>query len=330
MKKTKKTGMIIMSILAVTIFLMLPNSITVHAKKATSGQDANGNRWSYDKETKTLTFSGTTMIEEFELNGHDPEPKWWCWYDEAEHLIIEPGITGLGSEAFDTFNKLKTVEIPDTVTYIGEGTFECCFELEAIKIPETVTYIGESAFSDCDKLQSITIPEKVTVIKNGLVCCCANLKYIKFSDNVTKIEKYAFADCDNLRAVNLPKNLKVIEEDVFRNCKKLSSVTLPSGVEKIEMGAFRGSGITRIEIPENVTGFCKKKGEYGKDGVFQGCKKLKKIIIKSKKLDTVYNYAFTGIKKDVVIKVPKSKMKKYRKLFAKGKLNTKVKVKAIT
>ena len=54
---------------------------------------------------------------------------------------------------------------------------------------------------------------------------------------------------------------------------------------------------------------------------FTGCKKLKSITIKTKKLTTktVKKGAFNGISKKVVVKVPKSKYKTYKKLLpAKG------------
>ena len=53
--------------------------------------------------------------------------------------------------------------------------------------------------------------------------------------------------------------------------------------------------------------------------VFSGCKKLKKVIIKTTKLteSTVGSNAFSGISSGVVVKVPESKVKAYRKLFKK-------------
>lgn len=60
-------------------------------------------------------------------------------------------------------------------------------------------------------------------------------------------------------------------------------------------------------ISANVTTIGKK--------AFAGCKKLKKITIKSKKLRSVGKKAFKGISKNAVIKVPKAKKKAYTKLL---------------
>lgn len=71
------------------------------------------------------------------------------------------------------------------------------------------------------------------------------------------------------------------------------------------------AGITKVIIGKNVT----KIGNR----VFSGCKKLKKVIIKTTKLteSTVGSNAFLGISSGVVVKVPESKVKAYRKLFKK-------------
>lgn len=71
------------------------------------------------------------------------------------------------------------------------------------------------------------------------------------------------------------------------------------------------AGITKVIIGKNVT----KIGNR----VFSGCKKLKKVIIKTTKLteSTVGSNAFSGISSGVVMKVPESKVKAYRKLFKK-------------
>lgn len=71
------------------------------------------------------------------------------------------------------------------------------------------------------------------------------------------------------------------------------------------------AGITKVIIGKNVT----KIGNR----VFSGCKKLKKVTIKTTKLteSTVGSNAFSGISSRVVVKVPESKVKAYRKLFKK-------------
>ena len=65
-------------------------------------------------------------------------------------------------------------------------------------------------------------------------------------------------------------------------------------------------------------------------GLFLGCKNLKKVVIKSKKITKVAKNSFYKTEKKVKIYVPKGKKKKYTKMFReKGKLSKKVKILAI-
>lgn len=92
-------------------------------------------------------------------------------------------------------------------------------------------------------------------------------------------------------------------------------------------GAFQESGIKQIVIPKNVKYI--KNGEYG-EGVFDGCKNLKKITIKTTKIESCFKGAFKGINTKIIIEVPESKLKSYKSMFQKSGLSKKVKIKAIS
>ncbi len=91
-------------------------------------------------------------------------------------------------------------------------------------------------------------------------------------------------------------------------------------VTEIGKGAFSGCAkVTGAVIGANI----KKIGEKA----FYNCKKLKKITVKGTVLKSVGKNALKNIQKNAVIKVPKSKLKTYKKVFAsKGQKKT-VKVK---
>lgn len=64
--------------------------------------------------------------------------------------------------------------------------------------------------------------------------------------------------------------------------------------------------------------YYRKNVKVIKKNAFKGCKSLKSIIIKSRKLKKVGKNAFKGIHAKAKIKVPSQKAKKYKKLL-KGK-----------
>ena len=105
-----------------------------------------------------------------------------------------------------------------------------------------------------------------------------------------------------------------IAGNAFKDTKKIKKIVIGSNITSIGKNAFAGcTSLTSITIGKNVT-------KIGKNA-FTGCKKLKSITIKTKKLTTktVKKGAFNGISKKVVVKVPKSRYKTYKKLLpAKG------------
>ena len=95
-------------------------------------------------------------------------------------------------------------------------------------------------------------------------------------------------------------------------------------VTVIKSGAFKNnSKVVTIKVGKNVS----KIESYA----FKNCSKLKTIVIKSKKLTSksLSKKTFKGISKKTTIKVPKAKLKTYKKLFRKNGLSNKVKIKAI-
>jgi hypothetical protein len=115
--------------------------------------------------------------------------------------------------------------------------------------------------------------------------------------------------CSNkITTVSLPKTITVggitykvtaIADNAFKNCKKLKKITIGGNV---------------ITIGKNV---------------FNGDKKLKTIVIKTNQLTSksVSKKAFAGVSSKVTIKVSKSKVKTYTRLFRSKGLSRKVKVK---
>ena len=106
-------------------------------------------------------------------------------------------LTEIPARAFQNYNQVVKVAIPESVTSIGERAFTNCWSLTSITMmPEaSVTAIGGSAFARCISLASITIPESVTVTGEGAFALCRSLESITIPQSVTAIADFAFADC---------------------------------------------------------------------------------------------------------------------------------------
>ena len=80
----------------------------------------------------------------------------------------------------------------------------------------------------------------------------------------------------------------MINEHLFYGCTNLTKVKIPESLTTIYAGAFPESGIKQIVILKNVKYI--KKGDQG-EGIFAGGKNLKKITVKSKKLEGCFKGA---------------------------------------
>ena len=304
------------------------------AAKKTSGTDGNGNTWVYDVKTKTLTFSGNREIEDFTMDGHIPEPDWYVWSFKTKHIIINDGITGIGKSAFEGFANLETVAMSDSVTYIKNGAFTSCRSLRLINLSGNIKYIEGDAFYACERLEHLTLPDTLKTL--GTFGACSKLKEVIIPDSVSKTNNALFVDCTSLTKIKLPKGMKEIKQYDFANCKNLRSLDIPETVTTVSMSAFSGTKLKKITLPKNVTTIKKGMPYRGKDKVFAvnndfdlPTRDLRLIEIKSKKVRSIAKGSFSGLSSKVVIKVPKSRKKKYTKMLRKSGLEKKVKIRTL-
>ncbi len=180
----------------------------------------------------------------------------------------------------------------------------------------------KNMFKNCTNLKSINLSgldtSKVTDM-SGMFDSCNSLVKADVSGFDTSHVTTAgtmFGNCNSLKKLDLSgcdfsglkfeNSYDMEETDTFGlwsctsleeiRCKKLKKITI-------------GAGVTTI----------------GKKA-FAGCKNIKNIIVKSKSLKKIGKNAFKGINKMAKIKVPKNKLKVYKKLFKKAKLAKSIKV----
>lgn len=221
-----------------------------------------------------MTISGTGAIEEnpYPWNNGDLRDLGPIYRESlVKKVVIEEGITEIGSDVFSHYRSMETIELPNSLCYIGKYAFEYCDQLKTVSIPDSVTWIAEQAFADCSGLESVSLSNNLTAICKGTFYGCENLREIVIPDGVTVIEEYAFGDCRGLQEVQLPERLNAIGNSAFVNCSSLTSISIPNSVEVID-GSFQncveladislGNGLTTLD-----------------GGAFQNCISLKRIAI---------------------------------------------------
>lgn len=115
-----------------------------------------------------------------------------------ESVIIPESVTeflvedGFYPGAFSECDKLKYVELPDTIKEIPYETFYGCDSLSNVVMPVGIEKIGEGAFANCAGLTRVNIPESVTSIAKGAFCNCENLKGLYIPSSVFNLDEQAY------------------------------------------------------------------------------------------------------------------------------------------
>ena len=189
-------------------------------------------------QDSVLTISGTGAMYNFSTK--DSVPWLPLHTNEIASVVIQDGVTDIGSYTFYECENLRSVSIPASVTAIGEEAFAFCRKLKSVNLPDSVVSIGDDAFECCSGLTSMTIPQGVTTISKGTFYACSNLTSVTLPDSVTSIGNYAFEDCYYLQNISLPPALKTIGTYAFDYCSSLTSVTIPAKVTSIGNYCFNG------------------------------------------------------------------------------------------
>lgn len=242
--------------------------------------------WDFDEATHTLTISGTGKITDFNSlyeNLSDLMP-WYDVRDQIEEIIIESGITVIGSHAFYG-TAAKSVKIPNTVTEIGDYAFYECTNLNAVKMPDSITEIGGHSFYNCSKLEFLTLSNSLKVIDNYAFYNCTSLKEITFPNSLININERAFWNCTGLTHITIPGSVRSVGDSAFTGCA--ATVIFNEGLEMIGKTAFCDILNETLIIPDSVI----EIDQYA----FSNCKNLTKVVTGTN-LVKIGSETFKGIK----------------------------------
>lgn len=198
-----------------------------------SGTCGTNVNWSLDTSTGKLTISGSGMIDDFDTY----KTPWYPNHTLIKTLLMEKGITHIGSNTLSQCIGLTWITIPNSVISIGNDAFNGCTRLNTVIIPNSVTSIGPHVFYDCPSLTSLTIPDSVTFIGDHTFCSCY-FTSIVIPNSVKSIGSHAFHCCPSLISVIIPNSVTSIGNNAFSWSEKLTSLTIPASVVFIDDSAF--------------------------------------------------------------------------------------------
>ena len=168
---------------------------------------------------KTVAIPAHGPAVEFGDCGQDGDEVYYVVYEDGTMLVF-----GQGAIRYDLFNSgshtvspnvlnATRLVIEDGITGIGSGAFAFC-RFESITFPGTLETIGYDAFYDCDGFEEIVLPDSVKTVDSCAFGLSSNLKKITFGKNVETVGDWALLQCYALRTVVfLNGNTQIIEND---------------------------------------------------------------------------------------------------------------------
>ena len=218
-----------------------------------------------------MTFWGEGNMKNYGFGGVRP------WQDHAGRItkvVIEEGVTAVGSGAFMDMTSLESVTLPQKgLNRIGEGAFYGCTALKKIAIPAGVYTVWAYTFKNCTALEVLDLPQTLIKIDQGGFENCTALKSVTLPANLNIISYWSFKGCTGLEEADMGQTCATeIRAGAFKNCSALTAICLPGGIRTLGDSCFYGIGAESFTVPGTVTaveGWCFARSRL-KQIIFQG------------------------------------------------------------
>ena len=146
--------------------------------------------WRFTKDG-TMTISGKGEI----TPDYSYRYPWGNLKKQITKVVIEEGITSVGTNAFSGAENLEEISLPEGLRSIGQNAFDRN-SIQKLELPESLSSIGSSAFSSSKNLESVRIPSNVTKIAGDAFVYCPNLQEIWLPLSIQSIGERSAGDGD--------------------------------------------------------------------------------------------------------------------------------------
>lgn len=221
----------------------------------------------------TYAFANCTSLDKIRLPANVTTVDYYAFYGckNLHEISLNENLNKIGASAFKACHALKEITIPMSVTDFAGSALDSCTNLKSITIGgpiplrcsnfakhspvESITLRGNLAnvqLSDLKTLTTVRLTDYCDAIDKYAFYSCFGLKEIYFG-NIKSIGYNAFGYCTSLTSADLSK-VEEIGNQAFNNCTNLANVKFGDKITKIP-DCLSKSGITALNIPDNVTSF---------------------------------------------------------------------------
>ena len=182
-------------------------------------------------EGRTLRIFGTGAMTDYvpyhwrdtvALDESDEIVPWRAQRGDIDAIIIEDGVTSVGSYSFLDFPKLRTVEIADSVKAVGRDAFKNACALEELSLGSGLERIDEGAFDHCESLGELVCPRGLREI-GDVAFAGSGLVELELNEGVETLGWHAFSGI-GITQLHLPQSITRAGEGVFEGCESLSKI----------------------------------------------------------------------------------------------------------
>ncbi len=214
---------IFLTALLCTIFL-LQNICAAEIVK--SGNCGDGVKWMLE-DNGTLTISGRGKMTDYLIEDKSNAQYGWFyippWQDVIENvkkIIVQDGVTNVGSHAFANCQNLREVVLSNSVNYIGSQAFIGCTNLESVTFPASAK-LGDNVFKDCNKLKNLNSVDAA----GKVLVASKNINENEYNRWAKPVNSFLYVDGGNLvRVENISG--KILVEKYSPDFKLISSQNL--------------------------------------------------------------------------------------------------------
>lgn len=283
-KSIKILGLILSVALILPTFVILP---VYAAQPKTAVLGVTGDiTWSYDPETRILSFDGKGKTESYKSTGDVPwhtygnfvkkleigkdveEIHPYALYDcsaveeyvaDADSPYFQSGRRALYSRDGKTLFRLTdsavfAERLKDGVTRIADYAVANSPWIYMLKIPDSVTEVGYAAFKNSKSLQKVTFSQSVTAIPDSCFYNCEWLETIENLNGLNSVGSYAFYQCGRLKETLNLDGVERIGNYAFKDCTALNALEIPDSLKSLGVGSFENTRTSPILVlPPAIT-----------------------------------------------------------------------------
>lgn len=173
-------------------------------------------------------------------------------------------IKNIGNGVFAMCDNLEDITWSENLVFIGSTAFMTCPKIKSIVLPESVETLDDWAFYECTGLESFKAGNCLMNVGQECFALCSSLKNVELGSGIELIKKWAFQKNTSIETFTImTPNVAALEEDVFMECDlSKASLIVADGLKADyevaaqwkEFGKIDEFTSTGIEAIDNVSG----------------------------------------------------------------------------